>query len=194
MKILIYKNPEKFSTIVCKKLFIIFFTLTIFISCDKDTFKGNDQLPPETQIGANTVGCLVNGKVFIPKQEGITPSLVCNYELIDGEFYFNIAYSDSRNGGVESVSINHNKISLQNNTVYLLNKNTLNDGNFMGGGGTYFPTLQNFYRTNLIKTGELKITKIDLTNSIISGTFWFDATNTNGEIVQVRSGRFDMNY
>ena len=26
-----------------------------------------DQLPPATQIGANTFGCLVNGKVYVPK-------------------------------------------------------------------------------------------------------------------------------
>ena len=29
---------------------------------------------------------------------------------------------------------------------------------------------------------------------IVSGTFWFDAVNTAGETIQIRSGRFDMNY
>ncbi|MCW3074373.1 MAG: hypothetical protein JWP69_1442 [Flaviaesturariibacter sp.] len=35
------------------------------VSCKKD--KDNDKLPPITQNGANTFGCLVNGKVWLPK-------------------------------------------------------------------------------------------------------------------------------
>jgi hypothetical protein len=35
---------------------------------------------------------------------------------------------------------------------------------------------------------------LDLANSIISGTFWFDAINTAGETVEIRQGRFDWNY
>ena len=179
------------------KNLILLLTLTLTLSCcnkDDNPFSSKDQLPPETQKGANTAGCLVNGEVFIPHQVGLSPSLVCNYEFLDGQFYFNIAFSDSRNGSVKSVSVNHNKVSLQSGSIYNLNKNTVNDGDFTGGGGTYFPTLQNFYRTNSIKTGELKITRLDVSNSIISGTFWFDAVNTAGETIQIRSGRFDMNY
>lgn len=174
---------------------LIFILATIFtLSCCSSDDDSGDQLPPETQTGANTAGCLVNGKVFLPKKEGINPELVCNYEFINGEFFFNLAFSDLRNGGIESVAVNHNRVSLEVNQVYILNKNTVSDGDFTGGGGTYFPTLQNFYRTNTIKTGELKITRLDLQNSIISGTFWFDAINSNGEVVEIRQGRFDMRY
>ena len=51
--------------LICSLLFI---TLTAN-KCKKDKTPENpvDQLPPETQIGANTFGCLVNGKVYIPK-------------------------------------------------------------------------------------------------------------------------------
>ncbi len=48
--------------------------------------------------------------------------------------------------------------------------------------------------TNLIYTGELTIKRNDLSNSIISGTFWFNAINEEGEIVEIREGRFDCNY
>ncbi len=61
-------------------------------------------------------------------------------------------------------------------------------------GGGYSTSLSNTYYTNTIKTGELKITRVDLANSIISGTFWFDAINTAGETVEIRQGRFDWNY
>lgn len=42
--------------------------------------------------------------------------------------------------------------------------------------------------------GELTITHLDEERQIVSGTFWFDAVNKQGEKVQVREGRFDMRY
>ncbi len=38
-------------------------------SCSKDNNNNviQDQLPPITTIGANTAGCIINGKVLIPK-------------------------------------------------------------------------------------------------------------------------------
>ena len=193
MKILIYKNPEKFSTIVCKKLFLLFFTITIFISCDKDTFKGNDQLPPETQIGANTVGCLVNGKVYLPSQSGINPSVNCQYEFLDNEYYFIISFADDLNLG-PNVSVQTLRINLAQGNNYVLNKNIIDNGDFTGGSGAFRLSTFNKYYTNTLKTGKLKITRLDLQNSIISGTFWFDAINAAGENIEIREGRFDWNY
>lgn len=63
-----------------------------------------------------------------------------------------------------------------------------------GGGGTFRQNYANKFYTNTIKTGELKIIKLDPANSIISGTFWFDAENTTGEKVEIRQGRFDWRY
>ncbi|MFN3908228.1 MAG: DUF6252 family protein [Flavobacterium sp.] len=62
-----------------------------------------------------------------------------------------------------------------------------------------FATYYNFsetpdYVTNNTITGQLKITKLDQVNNIISGTFWFDAVNSNGVKVEIREGRFDMQY
>ena len=57
------------------------------------------------------------------------------------------------------------------------------------GGGQYG------YGTTDTITGELTITKLDPTKSIISGTFWFDAVRlSDGKIIKIRSGRFDMQY
>ncbi|MGC8751867.1 hypothetical protein [Hydrotalea sp.] len=46
--------------------FIAFIILTGYSSCRKKTVDPVDQLPPETQNGANTFGCLVNAQVFKP--------------------------------------------------------------------------------------------------------------------------------
>lgn len=50
-----------------------------------------------------------------------------------------------------------------------------------------------FETTNTV-TGELKITKLNTQQRIISGTFWYDAINPKGDIVKIREGRFDMHY
>ncbi|MCC6684853.1 MAG: hypothetical protein IT247_07275, partial [Bacteroidia bacterium] len=52
-----------------------------------------------------------------------------------------------------------------------------------------------FYLTDSIYTGQLNITRFDTINSILSGTFWFDARDkTTGEVVHITEGRFDNKY
>lgn len=176
-----------------KKLILLFIT-TFVLSCCNNDDNHNEQLPPETQTGANTVGCLVNGNVFLPHAEGINPEVNCFYQYIDGEFFFNIAFFDYRGTTPKAVSVQTRQIDLQVGETYLLNKNVIDDGDFIGGGGNFDIGASNRYFTSVVKTGELKITHLDLQNSIISGTFWFDAVNANGETVEIRQGRFDWNY
>lgn len=45
-------------------LFAMAFTLSC---CSKDDNKSPNQLPPETQTGANTFGVTINGKVYVPR-------------------------------------------------------------------------------------------------------------------------------
>lgn len=177
-------------------LLFLLFTVFILSGCNKDDnpFAGNDQLPAATQTGANTAGCLLNGNVFIPHQEGINPVLVCNYELLDGKYYFNLVIADDRGIGVKNISVRTSEIDLGINNIYILNQDNTIFEPYVGAGGFYGINASNYYFTNNIKTGELKITRLDLQNSIISGTFWFDAINSSGETVEIREGRFDMQY
>ncbi|WP_445721700.1 DUF6252 family protein [Flavobacterium sp.] len=179
-----------------KKIVLLLLATFTLSCCNKDDnpFSGNDQLPPETQTGANTVGCLVNGNVFLPKQEGINPAVNCFYQLDNGEFFFTMNFADLRGITNKRIVIQTSKISLQVGQTYILNKNMIDNGDFTEGGGVYSLSSTNRYYTNTIKTGELKITRLDLSNSIISGTFWFDAVNAAGETVEIRSGRFDWDY
>ena len=174
-------------------LLLLALTLTL-LSCDKGTFKGKDQLPAETQTGANTVGCLVNGQVFLPNAECINPEVNCFYQLVDGEYFFNMAFSDLRGTGVKTVSVRTSKINLETNGNYILDQENTIFEEFVGGGGVYGINAANYFYTSTLKTGELKIIKLDPVNAIISGTFWFDAVNSAGETVEIRQGRFDWNY
>jgi hypothetical protein len=50
-----------------KKIFLLLITSFALWSCDKDDKPSNpiDQLPPATQTGAGTFGCLVNGVPYV---------------------------------------------------------------------------------------------------------------------------------
>lgn len=179
-----------------KKIFLLLITTIVFSCCTKsDTpFTTTDQLPPETHTGANTVGCLINGQVFLPKAEGINPEVNCFYQLVDGQYFFTMAFKDLRGTDVKTVSVQSSRINLQVGQNYILDKNPTENLDYTGCGGTYRQSTSNKFYTNTLKTGELKITKLDPSNSIISGTFWFDAINSVGEIVEIRQGRFDWRY
>ncbi len=73
-----------------KKLLFLLLILTQLISCCK---KNNDeptnpidQLPAATQTGANTFGCLLDGKAFLPGNSG--NPLDCVYQFVSGGYYF----------------------------------------------------------------------------------------------------------
>ena len=60
-------------------------------------------------------------------------------------------------------------------------------------GNSYNGTNEIMY-TSASNTGELKITKLDFTQNIVSGTFWYDVKDNQGVIHQIRDGRFDMHF
>ena len=170
-----------------------FFT---FSDCKKN--KPNnpvDELPPETQTGANTFGCLVDGKVFIPKGDPFGgPIKKAAYQFVNGGYYFNISGSRSSGDEVSSVSVFGDSSII---SVGSFNLGKRKVAGLMSGQYLYskIGTLGNSYYTNEINRGEIVVTKFDQTKQIVSGTFWFDAIDsTTGKIIQIREGRFDMPF
>lgn len=112
------KYPFLFSK--CPSLLIVFtFLLLIASSCKKDANK--DKLPPATQTGENTFGCLVNGKVYIPKGYDGTgrpnPHVQYDYDL----------------NGQQNLSIDARQFINSNNStgaIDIVFKNILNTGNY----------------------------------------------------------------
>ena len=182
-----------------KKLLLLLMTLSIFYSCSKDD-NYKDGLPAETQEGKGTAGCLVNGNVFIPKGNNqFGPKLSCFYQRDQNGFHLGLSISAKGKNETRSVSVATNSEALIENTIYDLVERTLDDtNNYNTNFGQFIinsahGSSNQFYTTNLNK-GELKITKLDTLQKIISGTFWFDAINSSGEKTEVRLGRFDMRY
>lgn len=181
-------------------LFLIL-QLTLF-SCSKDDNKSQkpiDQLPPATQTGANTAGCLVNGEAFLPKGTSLGgPILSCFYQQNQYGYHLGLSIVNKTFDIDKVINVAANPSQLVENTTYSLIDIKDNSVSYISNFGEYtiysnVSSPISFETTNTV-TGELKITKLDTQQRIISGTFWYDAINTNNEKVQVREGRFDMHY
>jgi hypothetical protein len=175
-------------------LLIIGILLTLNSCSQKDdsTLTPLEQLPPATKTGKNTAGCLVNGEAFLPK--GFSPSgnLKCFYI---NQLNFSLSLSNKENNLLKSLLISHSEETLEVGVIYALNTKfqpNAKTGEYVINTAS-FPS-NDYYSTTPEITGELVITHHAYDNAIISGTFWFDAVNNVGEKVEVREGRFDMEY
>ena len=178
-------------------LLLALFTLLVAGRCRKE-LTPLEQLPPATQTGANTFGCVVNGKAFTPKGSSLAgPILQANYQLIYAPsptgYILGITGRDRSTDEITSISIGFDSLAAEEGKKYQLT--TISKGNAGGQYGLYPPIgSYQIFQTNNTATGELWIKRFDLSNQIVSGTFWFDAINSNGQKVEVREGRFDVRY
>ncbi|MBD3748436.1 MAG: hypothetical protein IE931_02970 [Sphingobacteriales bacterium] len=174
------------------------FLLCAGMKCKKDA-TGIDALPPATQEGKNTFGCLVNGVAFTPKGSNLGgPRLNCFYQYLNSStsqgYYFNITCLRNESNSNRGIAINGDSLIIkEGNTYQLKNYSQKNQAygsySIVSGAGNI-----NNYMTSGNFIGELYISKLDEVNLIVSGTFWFDAVNDKGEKVEVREGRFDVHY
>ncbi|OAV71880.1 hypothetical protein Barb4_00321 [Bacteroidales bacterium Barb4] len=139
-------------------------------------------LPPETQSGANTFGCLVNGKLFV--NENPTSRDYAAY-LPKG----NVLVIEIQANGPESVTL-HDSI-VETGTSHPLRF-------------AFFEhkTYENAYGFSTENSGEIYLTRFDTINKVVSGTFSFRAGKselvswrgkyTGDTVVNVTQGRFDL--
>lgn len=179
------------------KSLISILTLALIFSCcskkeDEQPTTPVDQLPPASQTGANKVGCLVNGQVFLPYQENPVgvPAVTCSYQYLNGSYEFGLGIRNDKLSKVRGITILSNKLEFILGQTYTLQQEESINSSF----AYYKIGFSNGFGTNTVNKGEIRIIKLDQVNAIISGTFWFDAINSAGEKVEVREGRFDMQY
>ena len=176
-----------------KKILLLLTLSILFACCNKDdnptpTPTPVSQLPPETQTGANTFGCLLDGQVFKPGTTGSNP-LDCVYQFVDGGYYFSLqANKRDASNNLIALGCSTQKLEIAEGQTYILKERI--DGNSYG---KYFLNIE-FTYTSLINNGEMKITKLDLINKIVSGTFWYNIKDFQGNSHQIREGRFDLQY
>jgi len=184
--------------IPCSLIFIICLSL-LFYSCKKHVIQPQDQLsllPPATQTGANTFGCLVNGQAFLPGGSIFAgPHLQCNYIYTAGGFYFTVSGSNKDSKGtITDITVRTDSLAVSDGQIIKLTNYNVpgkadGDYSIINSVGQV-----NMYATNDVVTGQLKISRLDDSKQIVSGTFYFNAINTAGDTVKITDGRFDMLY
>ena len=176
---------------------LILVTTTTGMKCKKET--GIDALPPITQEGRETFGCLVNGIAFTPKGSNLGgPTLSSYYQYVQSPtlegLFFNVS-AKKKNGdsnGTEIISIGTLQLPIEQGGKYKLGIKY--SGNATAQYGIIISINSDYFNTNGVATGELNISRFDEVNQIVAGTFWFDAVNDKGEKVEVREGRFDVHF
>ena len=176
----------------------LFFLLTA-ARCNKDK-EPIDQLPAETQEGKGTFGCLIDGKIFIPKKGSFTgtPPLISYYQHLtpgDSGYVFSISAADlSISDNVKGITVGAGGLKIyQGQSIVLTSGDKIGEGRGQYTGESRY-TQDYYYTNNNGLTGILHIKMFDEALQIVSGTFYFNATNSLGDTVRVTEGRFDLKY
>ena len=171
-------------------------TTLLAASCKKSKPDGTrtelEKLPPITQTGANTFGCLVDGKAWLPNgskpqtggpniQVYIDPTFQGGAFYVTGHQYNNfqsqITFGSGgcTSGGLFDISLPLQAVSL---TRFL---NTVNTCEFSSSNsGSY-------------RRGFFNISRYDLNNGVFSGTFEFTIkSQACGDTIRITNGRFDI--
>ncbi|RYU84308.1 hypothetical protein [Hymenobacter persicinus] len=162
--------------------------LTQCSKCKKDDPTPAEQLPPATQTGANTFGCLVNGQPYTPSgYNGVS-----NYAVL---------YDPGFKGG--SLDVRTYRYPRPGKSQYLILSSTNIDKpgvyQFSPTAGAFFtdalrPVPCNNYDSsdnNTYSKGTITITRLDLNAGIISGTIDFTLAQPGCDTIKVTQGRFD---
>lgn len=179
-----------------KLLLLIIACANIFGNCKKpNNITDEPQLPPETQTGAYTFGCKVDGVIY--KATGRASFLAnqsVSYAYYSSDSSFNISATNSATKKFRfSMTFKCTNINLPSTLIeyypYGVSFQDISNGTAPSGSNTY--------NTDNLRTGNVTIKFFNGTlapgnfGSILSGTFDFYAINANGKIIHVTEGRFD---
>lgn len=181
--------------------------LLLLSACRKYSNSPTNVLPLETHEGLGTMGCMVNGKLFIPQHSGWVnkPFSVATLDGYPGQ-NLNMDWTDDADDGLRIVTISLDSVYLQKGITFDLGVRPPDSALTPGSTGhSQFARYTNFgktsgyigqaiYNTTSLVKGQVTIDWYIPTAYIVAGTFWFDAINATGDTVHVRDGRFDMGY
>ena len=188
------QNPIIMKQLIHKTAFLFF--AIILYNCEGPTEEEswNPELPPITQIGANTFGCKINGQVMVPRDSRVSQlgGIPTGVEYGSDTDYDWIEASDryTATGGV---------------AIKIPNLQTLKVGEYevktiVGGFASTHPNIiyiqathhQGFYGS-IEGTGKIIITRYD--DEVISGTFYCKLKNRDipDNFIEITEGRFDFN-
>lgn len=159
-------------------------------ACTKDDPDPASQLPPATQTGANTFGCLVNGQAWTPQGYSGFSNYIVSYDTFSDGGLINISAYRIYGSGTNDFQ-----------SISLWTKSISGIGTF-----SFRDTLTSIaqfsdYKSNCIwrssepdivyRQGTLTLSRLDLRTGVISGTFEFTLAKPGCDTIKVTQGRFD---
>ncbi|MEM6517595.1 MAG: hypothetical protein AAF688_15545 [Bacteroidota bacterium] len=181
-----------------KKKPILILSILTLISCDVASVDVDD----ENYVfdGRGGIKCKVDGKLIKPKASLNGTGLAADIDFVpfplNDEDIMSISFlsggesPDFISEAVRIKIINIRAESVQVGDVYELQSEI--DSSF--GKYGINPATDYDFSTDDQNVGELKIVFHDFENRILGGTFEYDAVDTNGNLVEIREGEFDMKY
>lgn len=173
--------------------------LTVMGCCERDPDENINPnvLPPATQVGANTGGCLVNGEVWVASKERFKRNGIRTYvreSPYDKKLFFSIGLTNLKND-TESILIEIDIADFKLNKEYDIPY----DANVRDVFATYrnISIQNNFYYHTFYPDyiGKIKFTRVDISQNIVSGTFELNLLDKyTGKTITVTEGRFDKKF
>lgn len=149
-----------------------------------------EELPPITQPGAGTFGCLLNGKVWLAEGGGM-PNIIPQYYKRD--FFISAlkqSFNNSNQAVIDETILMDVKPIWDTGFYYVNSKNLFQGNGFLDG----INHLSYTYNDNDSLKNWVHITKLDQKNLIISGTFNLFFTSSGKDTISITQGRFDARY
>ena len=148
-----------------------------------------DELPPATQVGANTFGCLINGEPWYNRGGSFNrPDLSAGFYTSNSRNYLSVLgraitpFLSTRNDRVEILFTDPAEGMTLTNTNWASPIRLTNEDYV-------------FYRIDTSSYVKLSLTYLNLEMQVASGTFEFTAINNDiKDTLVVTDGRFDVEF
>lgn len=168
----------------------LLFLVAILSSCEDEPIQPIDMLPPATNEGKNTFGCLIDGEAFIPNYVGGGAGANATYNSFSHRFAAGGSMED-KNGVLKRVGF---LVFLDSGIgTYIMD----DIGNEQSIYNNYDPANNcGFFDGDPENPGTVVITRLDTANYIISGVFRMDVISEHcpDKVIHITEGRFDMRY
>ncbi|WP_124641121.1 DUF5025 domain-containing protein [Amniculibacterium aquaticum] len=193
------------------KTVIYILSFITLMSCSRDSENTKNPtitLPAETQVGANTFGVTINGKVYIPRDPtgvsvGPTAKGVIFWRSPDLQHtYDELEIKDGASSTGFKMIIHLQNLFQIGQGEYILKQSNFHNGiDSIPFNHIYFKiwdsNISNYaYYGSIENLGSINVTRYDFANRIFSGNFsgkFVRYDNPNDYII-ITDGRFDINW
>lgn len=174
--------------VVMKRIFSLLTISSLLFAGSCDLFSSDPELPPATMEGRNTFGCLVDGKLFLPK----------------APIGYGTGISAAIQTSIDTIGINIQAGNVETDQSFFL---SIYDSPSLEAGKTYDLSNPDFFiqyidyskqfscTSDEVISGNIQISKFEIlgSNKIIAGTFNFTIHSADcNTTVVVTKGRFDI--